>query len=149
MKRSDVLRTTVLGLAFVAARSSPARAADDVRLRVPQGVDYSGSTTTAAPDGGLYVTVTGLLFRNASSMPQSYRATDLHLLVGGHAYAPVVRPKLGSIDAIEPGIVGPRETLHLSATFHVPAGSSRGDIEFTPRWTDDTGRSVDFCCYYI
>jgi len=121
-----------------------------IRVVVPAGLHTSNVVTAEAPSAAQkYVTIEGVEIVNPSTyLGQSFRPQNFHLLIGDQTYLPVVRPHLGSVDLSEPSILGPRERTDVTISFLVPASASRAKLEFTPHWYDDTGFTVDWCCFY-
>ena len=120
-----------------------------VRVAVPLGMTAGFPSTTQATNGTVYVTVGSVSARNPSGTDvQFYDARDFRLLVDERVYTPVVRPGLGGLDFSGSGMLRPNESLTVTVTFEVPAGTTSASLGFLPHWFDDHGASVVFCCYY-
>jgi hypothetical protein len=129
---------------------APARAdAPLVKVRIPQGLTAGFPSTQVAADGDLYVTVPWVRAFNPNSTDfAAFDVRDFHLLAKERTYYPVARPGLESIDLSNGGMVRPLGTLVVTVTFKVPPNVATADFEFIPRWFDNGGGSVAFCCYF-
>ena len=141
----------VLGFASPALADQPASVPPvvPVRVQLPNGLSAASVETTRADDDWKYVSIDSMALHNPSRyFPQSYKPEQFHLLAGSHAYTPVVRPKLESLDLSQPGILAAAETVRVTVTFKVPVSVTSAQFEFLPHWQSDGGATVDFCCHY-
>ena len=125
------------------------QSAAPVRVAIPLGMTSGFAGTSQATNGTIYVTISTVSAPNPSGVDvQFYDASEFHLIVDERAYPAIVRPGLGGLDFSGSGMVRPNESLTVTLSFEVPAGTTSAKLEFLPHWFDDHGGSVVFCCYY-
>lgn len=119
-----------------------------VDVGIPFNMQAGFVSTSPAPDGMYYVTVSNMRAINPSTTDYGwYQPSDFHLKVGDRLYYPVSRPNLAALDLSWSGSVPPMGTLVATVTFKVPASVRKADFEFIPKsWFDNSGASVMFCC---